>query len=66
MAVARVRLALLRDLPLQQGASAAGGASAQQNTQTMTTAAPGQGAAATQSTIPSTAGTAGQSGGNTP
>ncbi len=64
MAVARVRLALLRDLPLQQGGSAAG-AAAQQNTQTMTTGAPGQGAAATQSTIPSTAGTAGQSGGTT-
>ena len=66
LAVARVRLALLRDLPLQQGTSAPGSAAAQQNTQTMTTATPGQGAATTPSTIPSTAGTAGQSGGNTP
>ncbi|HEX8725146.1 MAG TPA: TolC family protein [Gemmatimonadaceae bacterium] len=63
LAVARVRLALLRDLPLQQGTPAAGAAT-QQTTQT--TAAPSPGGAATPSTIPSTASTAGQSGGNTP
>ncbi|MGH7670738.1 MAG: TolC family protein [Gemmatimonadaceae bacterium] len=66
LAVARVRLALLRDLPLQQGTSSASGASAQPTTQTMTTTTPSSGAATTQSTIPSTAGTAGQAGGNTP
>ncbi len=61
LAVARVRLALLRDLPLQQSA---GAAATPQNTQTMT-APSGQGAAA-QGTTPTTAGTAGTSGGNTP
>ncbi len=65
LAVARVRLALLRDLPLQQGASTTNAAATQQNTQTMTTTA-NPGAATTPSTIPSTAGTAGQSGGSTP
>jgi outer membrane protein len=63
LAVARVRLALLRDLPLPQGGSASG-ASAQQNTQTMTPS--NQGGATTQGSTPSTAGTAGQIGGNTP
>jgi outer membrane protein TolC len=63
LAVARVRLALLRDLPLQQAGAGAGGSSST-TMQTNTTST--QNAAAAQRTTMSTAGTAGTTGGNTP
>ena len=62
LAVARVRLALLRDLPLQQSGGATSGTGTQQTMQSTSTT---QNAAAA-STTTSTAGTAGTSGGNTP
>ncbi len=61
LAVARVRVALLRDLPLQQ--TSGSGAAATQSTQTTT--APSQ-APAQQGTTQAAGGTAGQTGGNTP
>ena len=60
LAVARVRLALLRDLPLQQGTS---GAAAGASTQFTSGGSAPSSAAQTQTTTPTTAGTAGQSGG---
>ncbi|MDE3151784.1 MAG: TolC family protein [Gemmatimonadota bacterium] len=66
LAVARVRMALLRDLPLQQsGAGASGTGAAQQTAPSMTTNQNAAGAA-TQTVPTTTAGTAGQTGGNTP
>ena len=62
LAVARVRLALLRDLPLQQTGGASS-ATMTQNTQTMNTAP--QGSVAPQGVMTSTGGTAGTTGGNT-
>ncbi len=60
LAVARVRLALLRDLPLQQGAS---GSAAGATTQSTSGGSAPSSATQTQTTTPTTAGTAGQSGG---
>ncbi|HEU4988451.1 MAG TPA: TolC family protein, partial [Gemmatimonadaceae bacterium] len=62
LAVARVRLALLRDLPLQAGVSSGGSSSSSSQTNMTST----QNGSATQGTSTSTAGTAGTTGGNTP